>query len=217
MSVSSSIYVDARHDVRAVRSARIHLVRHCPHADVGHVLTGRAEGAPLTSSGAVEAGRLAAGLAHAEKLAAVHCSPRLRTRQTADAIAAAAGVTVEAVPALDEIDFGEWTGRSFAALEREPGWRDWNSARVIARPPRGETMAEAVARATAHIDALAGGAWDGAVVCVTHCDIIRGVVAHYLGLTLDNMLRFDVDPGSVTTLTIGAWGGRLQTLNREFA
>jgi broad specificity phosphatase PhoE len=48
---------------------------------------------------------------------------------------------------------------------------------------------------------------------VSHSDIIRGVIAHYLGLGLDNMLRFDVDLGSVSTLVVGNWGGRLTRLN----
>ena len=77
-------------------------------------------------------------------------------------------------------------------------------------------MPEAVMRAVGHVEAVARRDWAGAVVCVSHCDVIRGVIAHYLGLGLDNLLRFDVEPGSVSTLLVGGWGGRLVTLNKEY-
>jgi broad specificity phosphatase PhoE len=64
-----------------------------------------------------------------------------------------------------------------------------------------------------HLGALGAGTWEGAIVCVSHSDIIRGVVAHYLGLSLDRMLAFDVDPGAITSLVVGEWGGRLLSLN----
>ena len=50
---------------------------------------------------------------------------------------------------------------------------------------------------------------------ISHCDIIRGVIARYLGLPLDNMLRFDVDPASVSRLALGSWGARIMTVNER--
>ncbi|HEX8303155.1 histidine phosphatase family protein [Sphingomonas sp.] len=198
-------------------SVRLHLVRHCPHGDVGRVLSGRCAGSPLTDAGLAKAHRLAAELARSEQIAAIQSSSRLRAVQTAEAIADATGASVEIIGALDEIDFGDWTGRSFADLDGDPQWRAWNEIRASARPPGGESMAEAVTRAVAHIEALTRRDWAGAVVCVSHCDVIRGVIAHYLGLGLDNLLRFDVEPGSLSTLIVGAWGGRLVALNKEVA
>ena len=48
---------------------------------------------------------------------------------------------------------------------------------------------------------------------VTHCDIIRGVIAFYLGLSLDHILRFDIDPGSVSTIEVGAGQARIIRIN----
>jgi broad specificity phosphatase PhoE len=178
-------------------------------------LSGRCTGASLTAAGCAQARGLAGQFARSGPVAAIHSSPRLRARETAEAIAARLGLQVELADALDEIDFGEWTGRTFAELDGDPVWAAWNTRRAIARAPAGESMAEAVSRAVMHIDRLASRDLAGAVVCVSHCDIIRGVVAHYVGLGLDRILAFDVDPGSVTTLLVGDWGGRLLTLNRE--
>jgi broad specificity phosphatase PhoE len=116
---------------------------------------------------------------------------------------------------LDELDFGDWTGLGFDALEGEPLWQQWNEARGTARPPNGESMAEAVARAASTLERLAQDHDGESIVAVSHCDIIRGLVAHYLGLPLDNLLRFDIDPASVSRLVLGAWGARIVNLNER--
>ena len=172
------------------------------------MLSGRGGGS-LTPEGRQQAEQLADRLA-GRGIAAIHASPQLRTRETAEAVGRRLGVPVEVVPALDEIDFGAWTGRTFVNLAGDPAWDAWNNRRSVARIPGGETMAEAVARAVGHMRQAASGA---PLLCVTHCDIIRGVVAEGLGLSFDNMLRFDVDPASVSTVLIERRGERVLRLN----
>ncbi|MCD2316591.1 histidine phosphatase family protein [Sphingomonas sp. IC-11] len=194
----------------------IHLVRHGAHADAGRVLTGRGGDDGLASIGRAQAAWAAERLG-SQKVVHVESSPQRRTRETAGVIAAVCGAEPEIVEALDELDFGEWTGRVIADLDGDPDWTRWNSARSQARVPGGERMTDAVSRAVAHLNALGRQSWSGSVVCVSHADIIRGVVAHYLGLSLDRMLLFDVDPGSITSLVVGEWGGRLLSLNVQAA
>ena len=76
-------------------------------------------------------------------------------------------------------------------------------------------MGEAVARAVAGVEELAADHPDQVIAAVSHCDIIRGVIAHYLGLPLDNMLRFDIDPASVSRLVVGSWGARVMSVNER--
>ena len=195
-------------------TACIHLIRHCAHGDVGRVLTGRRPGVPLSPEGRAHAARVAEDIAARDGVSAILTSPRERTAETAAIIAERLGLGVEVAPALDEVDFGAWTGRSFVELDGDPDWQRWNAARSNAGTPGGETMVAAVARAVAQVEAIAASAPTGPVMCVTHCDIIRGVIAHYLGLDLDRLLRFDVDPGSVSTIVIGDWGGKVTMMNR---
>lgn len=195
-------------------TAKVHLIRHGAHDDIGQLLSGRSARSPLSPAGLAQAQWLAARFARESPIAAIHCSPRERARATAEIIGGRIGVRAEVVEALDEVEFGAWTGSSFAALARDPEWQAWNRQRSTVRPPNGETMAEATARAIGHLDGLVRRGASGTLLCVSHCDIIRGVVAHYLGLGLDRLLAFDVDPGSVSTLLIGNWGARLLTLNR---
>lgn len=52
------------------------------------------------------------------KLAAVYSSPFERCLETAEAITAGRSLDVHAVSDLGEVDYGEWTGRTFNALRR---------------------------------------------------------------------------------------------------
>lgn len=189
------------------------LARHGSHAEVGTVLSGRSE-IGLSDRGRAEAARLADRLS-GTALAAVQSSPRRRARETAEIVADGRGLTVEIVDALDEIDFGDWSGRSFAALGDDPAWRAWNAARATSATPAGETMASATARAVRHIQAIDGAS--GPVLCVSHCDVIRGVVAHYLGLGFDSLFAFDIDPASLTTLALHDGAPRVVALNERAA
>ena len=191
---------------------RFYLVRHGAHGEYGERLSGRAGQSSLSEAGQLQADPLArwAGRADVE---AVQASPRRRTQQTATIVATARKLAVETVDALDEVDFGDWNGRSFAELEEDPLWHEWNSRRATAATPGGERMGEAVARTVAHLEQAATGPNQGPVMLVTHCDIIRGVIAFYLGLSLDHILRFDIDPGSVSTIEVGAGQARIIRIN----
>jgi broad specificity phosphatase PhoE len=190
------------------------LIRHAEHDDFGRRLSGRGRGVGLSASGLRQAGALAASMA-ALPLASVHCSPRKRALHTARRIAAACGTALRIEPALDEVDFGSWSGLSFAELDRDPAWRRWNEARGTERAPGGESMAEVARRAVAALDRLAARAGTAMAAAVTHADVIRGVVAHYLGLPMDNLLRFDADPASVSRLALYPGGGRVLSVNES--
>jgi broad specificity phosphatase PhoE len=182
------------------------------HGEFGRLLSGRAGTSHLSAQGREQAKGVAQwpGMGTPD---AIHASPRLRTVETASIIAARHGLEVEIVPDLDEVDFGDWNGLSFADLESDPLWREWNSSRSTSQAPHGETMSGAVGRAIRHIENFAQEQPGATLLCVTHCDIIRGAVAHYLGLSLDNLLRFEVDAGSITTIVINPNGGRVTRLN----
>lgn len=192
-------------------SRLVGLVRHGSHDELGRVLSGRTTGVALNPAGRDEASALARALAGAG-VGAILSSPQRRTVETAAILARALGPNPQVDPALDEIDFGEWSGRDFADLSGD-AWDLWNTARATAPTAGGETMAAATARAAALIDRLGAGGGEP-VLCVSHCDIIRGVVCHYLGLTLDNILRFSVDPGRICWLHADGQGGaQLLSLN----
>ncbi len=190
----------------------VHLVRHAAHGLLGRTLTGRMPGVSLSPEGRAQAERLAARLA-GEPIRAVLTSPLERARETAEPIAAALGLEPRVEPALNEIDFGEWTGRSFDALEDDPAWRRWNAARGLARPPGGEAMLAVQERMRDLLEGLAARHPGERVALVSHCDVIRAALLHVLGLGLDRYDRIAVDPASVSTVEIGAWDARVLSIN----
>ena len=190
-------------------TATILLIRHAAHVDLDRRLSGRRTGVALSEAGRAQAAALGRRLVD-RGIERVESSPLDRTRDTAAAIADACRLpSPTAVDALIEIDMGDWTGRALEGFDDDPAWRAWNERRGTARVPGGELMVEAQARIVGHLRTI----HVGTVAIVTHADMIRGAVAHVLGLPLDRLLSFDIDPASVTTVVMGDWGGRLLSLN----
>jgi probable phosphoglycerate mutase len=195
-------------------TATILLIRHAAHVELGRTLSGRRRDVALSAEG-LEQAEIVGDLLGVDPIAAVYSSPRERAFYTARQIAEPHELKVRIEDGLDEVDFGDWTGRGFDELEGDPVWGLWNEARATARPPGGESMEEAVRRSTAALEAIAAAHNGEMIACVSHCDIIRGIIAYYLGLPLDNLRRFDVDPASVSRLALGGWGARVMSLNER--
>jgi broad specificity phosphatase PhoE len=195
-------------------TATILLIRHAAHVELGKTLSGRRRDVALSQDG-LEQAEIVSDLLAVEPLQAVYASPRERAYYTGRTIADPHELKVQIADALDEVDFGDWTGLAFDALEGDPLWDEWNSSRATACPPNGEAMAAAVERAVAEVQRIALEHKGQVVAAVSHCDIIRGVIAHVLGLSLDNLLRFDIDPASVSRIAVGDWGARVMSINER--
>jgi broad specificity phosphatase PhoE len=190
-------------------------VRHGAHALQDRVLVGRTD-VPLSAVGREQAERVAERLRH-ERVDMVQTSPQLRTRETADRIVDKLGLAAEIVPALDEVDVGDWTGRSFRELEADPRWKQWKTMRSMARAPSGETMLEVQVRVTRHIERVRAQHPDARIVLVAHSDVIRAAVLYHVGLSVDFFSRIEVSPGSLTSLSIDEHGAKLISLNDVMA
>jgi broad specificity phosphatase PhoE len=190
------------------------LLRHAAHDDVGRFLAGRSEPVCLGEEGRRQALRLGARMQR-EGLTEIYTSPRTRTQETAAAVATACRIaSPQPANALDEVDFGQWSGKRFDDLDSDPAWRRWNTVRSLVRAPGGETVLEVQNRVMGFIKALQGNLKDGKrVALVSHADVIKTAVSHVLGLPADAWPRFDIAPASVTTIVIGDWGAKIVTLN----
>ncbi len=193
---------------------RVFLVRHGSHDRLGRILCGRMTGVSLSKIGRAEADAVASRLV-GTGAGTLLASPQDRAAETAAPIAGAVGLTVETEPDLDEIAFGAWTGRTFDALADDPAWTAWNTERATARPPGGESMAEAQVRI---LRVLGRFAEDGTpVILVSHGDVIRAALLKILGLGLDAYDRIVVDPASCSELALWPGGGRVVSVNERIA
>jgi broad specificity phosphatase PhoE len=188
------------------------LIRHAACDHVGHRIAGRAPGVCLNARGLAESRALAEALA-GWPIEAVYSGPLERSMATAGALAERLGQPVRAAAGLDELDFGEWTGRSLASLAADPRWRAFNEARGVTRIPGGELMGEAVERAMAELARFEREHPDGVVAAVSHGDVIRGVLLRCLGMPMDGVHRLEVAPASVSVVRVFREGAQVVGVN----
>jgi probable phosphomutase (TIGR03848 family) len=181
--------------------ARLLLIRHAPTAETGKILTGRLPGVGLHDEGRDVAEALARSL-EASPLAAIYTSPVLRCRQTAKAVALPHGLSPSTVGGLAEVDYGEWAGRPLKVLARTKLWESVVRAPSRVRFPGGETLAEVQARAVAACEAISTRHAKDTVAVVSHGDVIKAAVAHFIGTPLDLFQRIRVQPASVSIVDV---------------
>jgi len=179
---------------------------------VGCTLSGRAAGVSLSASGVAQAERLGRALANC-RLAAIYTSPLERAVQTATAIGRYQAAPLRQVDELLEIDFGAWTGKSFVELAADAAWQHFNTIRSTAVIPGGEQLANVQVRIVSAITRFAGLHAGGVVALVSHGDVLRFALLHYVGATLDDYARFELDPASVSALSLGGHEFRLLVVN----
>jgi broad specificity phosphatase PhoE len=132
---------------------------------------------PLNDVGRAQAAKLA-------EIAATHdfqsfwCSPLLRTRQTAEIVAARIGLEAREDQRLVETDSGDWTGRWFSEVEVEDpkGMAAFLRADPAFAFPAGESYADQTTRVIAVLREIA--ACPKPVLVVTHGMVIRLTVIH---------------------------------------
>jgi broad specificity phosphatase PhoE len=145
---------------------------------------------------------------------AVYTSPIRRCRETARILSEAWGVKPVVRPGLTEADYGRWSGRSLESLARLKAWQQLMASPARFRFPEGETLEEVRARAVATIEELAQRHRNDEIAVVTHADVIRVLVGHYLGAPLDLIHRLDVRPVAVSVVELGRDGTvRVPTVN----
>jgi broad specificity phosphatase PhoE len=180
------------------------LVRHAAHDWIGRGVAGRMPGVGLNDQGSRQAKELIARLEH-RRPQVIYCSPMQRAQETAAPLARALGMTVVTDDELAEIDFGEWTGRSFEELDRDDHerWRLWCERKSEAGAPGGELFADVQRRIMTRLEHLRRLHPSETVLVCSHGDVIKAALAGYLGLPLDHVERFEIAPASASIVETG--------------
>ena len=198
---------------------RILLIRHGSTDPLGRVLYGRMPGVHLNAEGRRQAESLAQALKHRYTLREVVASPMERTRETAEFVANAQGLNISTTDEINEIDFGEWMGKSFDELAGRQDWKLYNESRSTSWPPGGESMMEVQARAwraLARIVNRYGQQENVTVATVSHGDVVRGLLLLMLGMPIDHIHRLEIAPASVSEILLGEGGPRVVHVNQIF-
>ena len=197
--------------------SRIVLLRHAHStANLKNVLAGRTEGIALSSKGENQAAELVERIGKS-RFDAVVVSPIQRCSQTIAPWLATYGKGV--VPLVDEgfseVDYGTWTGKSLAVLQRNKLWKIVQEHPSQMIFPEGESLMEMQSRAIAsfhRVNALKG---KNPRLIVSHGDVIKSIVAHVLGMHLDEFQRLVIEPASMTVIETQNGISRLISFNDQ--
>jgi len=156
------------------------------HGQTEHNASGRLMGhrdIPLDETGRAQA-ETAAALLASRPLRAVYASDLQRASCTAGVVASRLGLELILLPALREVDVGEWEGLTGAEIER-------NYPEVIAalekdpfgtRRPGGESYGEMASRVWGALEEIATAHPGEEVLAVSHGGPLRAVICRVLGL-----------------------------------
>ncbi len=165
----------------------------------GH-LYGWTPGVHLSADGREQVKKLAERL-EGVKLRALYSSPLERCQETAEAIAEGRRLEIRTLDDLGEVRYGKWQGKSFRTLVKTPLWRTVQLVPSQATFPGGEGLLEMQQRGVHAVEQIRETHKRGVVGVVSHADMIKAIVAHYLGMHLDLFQRLNVDTASVTALS----------------
>ncbi len=170
--------------------------------NVKGLLPGQLPGIELTDTGREQAQRLAEAL-KVLPITAVISSPLERARDTANYIAQIQGVDIEFDERLKDTDVGHWAGKDYNKLHQEdPAWKEFT--RDPTHAPEGvETFPQVQQRAMAGVEAwLKEHTGGGYAVFVAHADVVKLLLAHYMGLDVARLGSLSIDNASVSIVEI---------------
>ena len=116
-------------------------------------------------------------------------------------------------PSLNEVDYGDWSGKKLITLARKKEWRTVQESPSRMYFPGGEGIAQMQSRAMGVVHELATLPDSKTAVIVSHGDVIKSIVASALGTHLDEFQRIIIDPASVSVLDYSGIKPRVLLLN----
>ena len=181
-------------------------VRHGKTPTTGTKLPGRAPNLHLSDEGKSQAEMIAKEIEKSSSsflgkgVSAIYASPMERTQETARPIAKALNLRVRTLKGLNECDFGDWTGRRLRDLSKLKSWSTVQKKPSSFRFPNGESFSEMQNRMLRTVDKIRERHPGETIVCVSHADPIKAILASAVGTPLDLFQRIMVGPCSASVV-----------------
>jgi len=185
------------------------------HGQTDENVSGRISGqgpAPLNTRGQEQA-KVAADVLASLGVTQMFSSPVVRARQTADILTQRLHVPIVEMSALREVEYGEWEGKHFNDMRGHP------IAQQVFQDPsavafaQGERLTDVQQRSVQAIETVRQAYPQGIVVMVSHGDVIRTALAHYLNMPFNEYRRINLDNGAISVLELFDDWVRLKALN----
>lgn len=174
------------------------------HGQTDDNLSGKISGqgaAPLNARGREQAAAVADVLT-CLGVSRILSSPLVRSRQTADILAQRLHLDLEERHDLREVEYGDWEGKHFRDVRTHP-----MAQKVMQNPsevvfPNGESLLQVQQRGVSAIEAVHRTYPQSVVVLVSHGDVIRTALAHYLNMPFNEYTKLNLDNGSLSVLEL---------------
>ena len=170
---------------------------------------------PLNAKGLEQAQNLNRWLQSID-ITRIYTSPMLRAVQTAETIAQGRNLPVEIEEGVAEIDYGDWVEKTFEEVRTQypEQYNAYRFSPSTMQIPGGEMVSNVQKRAVQAIEKLRAKHQGERVVVVSHADVIKAILVHYLNFPLDLLQKVGCDNGSLSIYRFGTeWGDRLVALN----
>ena len=198
---------------------RLVLIRHAhSESNAAGVLSGRIPNVHLSPKGAKQSEQLSQRLG-SFPIAQMRISPMERCFETVspwiNEFVLATNPKFEPImdPMLNEVDYGDWSGKRLAILSRKKEWKTVQESPSRMYFPGGEGIAAMQARVMKSVHEVASMPDSKVAVFVSHGDVIKSIVASALGMHLDEFQRIIIDPASVSVIEYNSVKPRILLVN----
>lgn len=198
---------------------RLVLIRHAhSSANLAGILSGRLPNVHLTEKGLTQSQELAERLGQFP-VAQLRISPMERCFETIEPWLNKYALKGDSMlePLFDEqlteVDYGKWSGKKLSVLSKKSLWRTVQESPSRMYFPEGEGIAHMQARAMTSVHEAISTKRRGAVIIVSHGDVIKSILASCLGMHLDEFQRIIVDPASISLVDFTTIKPRVLLMN----
>lgn len=170
--------------------------------NVEHLLPGQLPGVALTEAGRAQAERLAEAL-RVLPITTIISSPLERARDTALYLARARDITLQLDDGLMDTNVGRWSGQKYdELLKNDPAWKAYVLDPSTA-PEGVETFPQVQQRVLAAVERWQQQDTSSAYLAfVAHADVVKLLLAHYIGLDANRAGLLSIDNASVSMVEL---------------
>jgi broad specificity phosphatase PhoE len=141
-------------------------------------------------------------------------SPLVRARQSAEIMSVGlGGVQIVEEAGIAEVLYGRWEGMVYHDLIADPYYAEYRKLPIEKPTPGGETIPQVQARGVGAVTRVLSANPDRRILFVSHGDIIRTVLCHFMGLELAFFNRLRIDNASISTVQVSGKFAELKFLN----
>jgi len=168
----------------------------------------------LSPLGHEQAAKLAEWL-RGKKFTAIYASPMRRVQQTLAPFLKNGAPAPVVLPALREVDFGDWTGYNWQQVRKKFGVHpyDWLHEMELGRVPGGESSVQFRARVEPCLFEIIRRHPGESVAIFSHGGVIRMILAILLELPLPKTNSFEIGYASVTEIALLPHLNEIELLN----